>query len=673
VSDQPRRKLATIVALDVAGYSARAEADEARATGEVAALRGVIEAVAVARGGRIFNSAGDGFMLEFSSSLDAVEAAEELAQQSEPKVRIGVHLGDVMMQPNGDILGHGVNVAARLMAQAAPGSFLVSADVRRALRGSFGEKLVTRGMFKLDKMNETIEVFAIGTAGNLTTANPARAESLLVVLPFDNLSNDADLQFFSDGVAEEILQVLMNRSALKVIGRTSAFQYRGERKALAARELKATHILDGAVRKSGARMRVSAQLTEAATGAALWGERFDREIADAFELQDDIAAKVAGALQQTLQRASHTMQRINPAAYELYLRARPLATEWGQDKTLQAVTMLEETVARAPDFAPAWALLAAARAFLLPDAYDGIGEPAHAAALAAANRALDLDDKCAEAYRALAMLKPAFSEHGEKLRLIELAHSIAPGDPIISQARTIAHNNVGRSRDALACWEAAVRTEPMTQFNIGVTAAQLCAVGRLGEGLELIEDSYRRWPMSVPVWSFRLTIHMFAATPELAKKAIVEELNPPPGASPQLLSSVREIQDMFRAPFKDRKKLLLPMLDPSRGPLSLIDCQLAAHAGHYDLAFEKLLGALDRSEPLVVRTFFSTKTARAYLPASLFQAYSVALRQDPRFVGVCGRMGLIDYWHASGVWPDCADQVPYDFRAECLKWLKARR
>jgi tetratricopeptide (TPR) repeat protein len=317
-------------------------------------------------------------------------------------------------------------------------------------------------------------------------------------------------------------------------------------------------------------------------------------------------------------------------------------------------------------------LLAAARAFLLPDENDGIGEPAHAAALAAANRALELDDKCAEAYRALAMLKPAFSQHGEKLRLMELAHSIAPGDPIISQARTIAHNNVGRSRDALACWEAAVRTEPMTTFNIGVTAAQLCAVGRLEEGLQFIEDAYRRWPDSVPVWSFRLTIHMFAATPKLAQKAIAEELNPPPGTSAQFLRGVQELQDVFRAPFKDREKLLLALLDPSRGPMSLIACQLAAHAGYYDLAFEKILGTLDRGEPLVTRTFFSTKTARAYLPAALFQAYSIALRQDPRFVEVCGRMGVIDYWHASGIWPDCADAVPYHFRAECLKWLKAR-
>jgi TolB-like protein/class 3 adenylate cyclase/Tfp pilus assembly protein PilF len=162
------RKLATIVALDVAGYSARTEADEARTTAEVASLRKVIEEIATRHGGRVFNTAGDGFMLEFTSSLAAVEAAHELADTCDPKVRVGVHLGDVVVQPNGDLLGHGVNVAARLMAQSAPGSALVSATVRQTIRGPTAERLRSRGILKLDKMAETIEAFALGTAASAT-------------------------------------------------------------------------------------------------------------------------------------------------------------------------------------------------------------------------------------------------------------------------------------------------------------------------------------------------------------------------------------------------------------------------------------------------------------------------------------------------------------------------
>jgi adenylate cyclase len=254
------RKLATIVALDVAGYSARTEADEAKTTAEVAALRSVIEDIAGRHNGRVFNTAGDGFMLEFASSLAAVEAAFELAEKCEPKVRVGAHLCDVVVQPNGDLLGHGVNVAARLMAQAEPGSGLVSADVQRTIRSTLAKRLVSRGVLHLDKMTETIEAFALAvTAPVIAPAQTnAASEPVLAVLPFDNLSNDPEMQFFSDGVSEEILQTLARSAGLKVIGRTSAFQFRGARKGEAARLLKATHILDGAVRKSGSRLIVRA-------------------------------------------------------------------------------------------------------------------------------------------------------------------------------------------------------------------------------------------------------------------------------------------------------------------------------------------------------------------------------------------------------------------------------
>ena len=261
------RRLTTIVALDVAGYSARTEADEAGTAAEVAALRSVIERIAGARGGRVFNTAGDGFMLEFGSSLAAVEAAFALAEECEPKVRVGVHLGDVVVQPNGDLLGHGVNVAARLMARSEPGSALVSADVHRTIRGPLAERLVSRGTLQLDKMTEKIEAFAIAAVGSPVVASPSKSrEPLVAVLPFDNLSDDREMQFFSDGVSEEIIQRLSRGAMMKVIGRTSSFQFRGADKTArkVASELKCTHILDGSIRRAGGRVRISAHLVEAA-------------------------------------------------------------------------------------------------------------------------------------------------------------------------------------------------------------------------------------------------------------------------------------------------------------------------------------------------------------------------------------------------------------------------
>ena len=258
------RKLATIVALDVAGYSARTEADEARTTAEVASLRLVIERIAKAHGGRVFNTAGDGFMLEFTSSLAAVEAAHELAEKCEPKVRVGVHLGDVSIQPNGDLLGHGVNVAARLMARSDPGGALISADVRRTIRGPLAERLTSRGLLQLDKMAETIEAFALSATATIAVQAKS-AEPILAVLPFDNLSDDREMQFFSDGVSEEILHTIARAKGLKVIGKGSSFQFRGAAKAVRkiVSELNATHVLDGSVRRSANRIRVHAQLIEA--------------------------------------------------------------------------------------------------------------------------------------------------------------------------------------------------------------------------------------------------------------------------------------------------------------------------------------------------------------------------------------------------------------------------
>ena len=181
---------------------------------------------------------------------------------------------------------------------------LVSATVRQTIRGPFAERLVSRGVLQLDKMAETIEAFALGGGGGAHAhAAPlpsTSAETLLAVLPFDNLSDDKEMQFFSDGVSEEIIQRLARGSALKVIGRTTSFQFRGAAKGDAARALKCSHVLDGSVRRAGARVRVAAHLVETASQVTLWSDRFDRGLEDTFAVQDEISEGIAAALHQTL-------------------------------------------------------------------------------------------------------------------------------------------------------------------------------------------------------------------------------------------------------------------------------------------------------------------------------------------------------------------------------------
>jgi adenylate cyclase len=426
------RKLATIVALDVAGYSARTEADEAKTTAEIVALRPIIEGIAKARGGRVFNTAGDGFMLEFGSSLAAVEAAFELAATCEPKVRIGVHVGDVVVQPNGDLLGHGVNVAARLMAKSDPGGALVSADVRRMIRGPVADRLVSRGAMQLDKMAETIEAFAtVGVAvAPVHTAIAHKAEHKLsvCVLAFSNLSDDPQQEYFSDGISEDIITDLTKVSALGVTARNTSFQFKGKSFDVPtiARQLKVTHVLEGSVRKAGGRLRITAQLIDGATGQHIWAERYDRDLSDIFALQDEIAHAIVGALKLKLlpeeRKAIEQRGTTSLEAYNLYLMARRiyvggnLATARASNAVIRLCTAATNLD---PNYGKAWGAIAIARAVrnTMSNAPDD-------EALMAAERAIALDASLAEPHAAKARIlahrgdmKGALAEADEALRL----------------------------------------------------------------------------------------------------------------------------------------------------------------------------------------------------------------------------------------------------------------
>lgn len=361
--DNQVRKLATILALDVAGYSARTEADERKTTAEISALRTLIESIASRNGGRIFNTAGDGFMLEFGSCLAAVQAAFHLAQACEPKVRIGVHLGDVLMQPNGDLLGHGVNVAARLMAKSDPGGALVSAAVRHTIRDPIVERLVSRGILQLDKMSETTEVFAL--AGPDTAATPGsrpagpRAEPSLAVLPFQNLGGDPEQAYFADGMMEEITTALSRIRSIFVIASASTQQYKAKPVGAqtVGRDLGVRYILEGSVRRAGHRVRVAVKLTDAVDGSQLWGQQYEDTLDDVFALQDRVALSVAGVIEPTVQemeiRRAARRPTSNADAYDLYLKAVALVDAYEKDAMFEAIGLIDRALALDPNYARA--------------------------------------------------------------------------------------------------------------------------------------------------------------------------------------------------------------------------------------------------------------------------------------------------------------------------------
>ncbi|MGD9965666.1 MAG: hypothetical protein AB7T59_04045 [Hyphomonadaceae bacterium] len=654
--DAQARKLATIVALDVAGYSARTEEDEARTTTEVAVLRRAIAAVAAHYGGRVFSTAGDGFMLEFGSSLAAVEAALELAETCEPKVRVGVHLGDVVVQPNGDLLGHGVNVAARLMAQSSPGAALISATVRQTIRGPIAERLQSRGMLKLDKMAETIEAFSLAVAVLAPQATPQKdVDPILIVLPFDNLSTDPEMQFFSDGVSEEIIQRLSRGANLKVIGRTSSFQFRGEKKSEAARALKCSHLLDGSVRRAGGRVRISAHLAEATSHTTLWSDHYDRGLDDTFAVQDDIAEAIAGALRQTF--TSFSTKAIDPAVYDLYLRSS--IKLYAPQELHASIGLLEAAVQRAPNFAEAWGRLAYVRTWARM--FQPFSERAAAAARASreAERALTLDPQNIDALNAQYFNLPpygSFVAADAAMERVRQTPGRGEGKIYVGwHARTI-----GRTRECAAITEEVYPSDPLNPMVIMITSTARMAAGHVAEAIPLLQDLIARSPqMTFPVATLLRAFallndwpavdRLLATAANLAGRDFVDGLHFVSAKRNPTAENIGAIRDALAAQVA------------KTGSVDVTRLVYAAHLGLVDDAYRfaesAQLGPTGAADDVI--------GADAYRTGMLFWKGMPEIRNDPRFVPLCARLGLVEFWLATQKWPDCADEAPYDFKSAC--------
>lgn len=667
--EEGQRKLAAIMSIDIVGYSAMAEIDEPAAAALVARLRDGLEGAALVHGGRIFNTAGDGFMLEFCSAAGALGAAELLWSGVERKsVRVGVHVGDVLATPSGDLLGHCVNVAARLQQLAQPGAVLVSMDVRRAVRGKLAQRLHAAGAVQLDKMSETLELFTLEAVA-ATRPRGRRAEPVVAILPFDNESDEPEMGFFSDGVADEIILTLMRQSNIKVIGRTSAFQFRGARKTQAAAALKATHVLDGAVRCQGSQLRVGAQMMDANSGVVLWSERYDGDKADAFALEDAIAGKVAGALKQSLAQYERAASPVDPAAYELYLRARQIWLMLSDIEEEHAEILLERAVSLAPDFAPAWAALASVRAFLLPRDRDVIGEPRHAGAIAAAERALAIDPDCAQAFAAMSLLKPAFAEHGEKIRLVNEALARTPNDPALHVARAAWLYGVGRNKEASAALELASRLDPLGPAVEGLRASLLTSRGEAETAVDVVRAAWMRWPDSAFTWYITWVTMCAARRIEDAEALAAPGAPPRRGVSERDVEVLRNAIALLKMSESDRRKacvMILANLQASSEPLPISTCMVAASFGCMDEAFDVFDAALDAGRQLRPDMHDAFGMARAQAPLQLFTSNGgTPLWRHPRFAKLAARLGLAQYWIDSKKWPDCASAVDYDFKAAC--------
>ncbi|MBI3438380.1 MAG: hypothetical protein HY054_06980, partial [Proteobacteria bacterium] len=488
--------------------------------------------------------------------------------------------------------------------------------------------------------------------------------------PFDNESDETDMEYFSEGVADEIIMTLMRQSRVKIIGRTSAFQFRQEKKRDAASALNATHVLDGAVRCGGAKLRVSAHLIEAASGMALWSDRYEGDRADAFALEDAVAAKVAHALKLSFYRSERaTTNPIDPAAYDLYLRARQIWLMLDDPDEEQAAMLLERCVALAPEFARGWASLASVYAFLLPRDRDMLGHPRHQAALDAAQTALELDPDCAQAFIALSLLKPAFSDYAEKLRLADEAIARTPNDPAFHIARAAWLYGVGRAREAAAALEVASVLEPFGPAVEGLRASLIMSRGDIDIALDIMNAAWTRWPDSAFSWYMMWVTLCAAGRLDAAEALASPDVVPRRGVTRHDVRVLKQYVALLRHAPAERHmaaEAILGSLTRSTGPLPLSSCMTAARFGAADRAFELIDRALERGRPLAADPHEAFGMARSQSSLQLFvHNGGEPFYRHARFPKLCARLGLAQYWIESGCWPDCATDVEYDFRAAC--------
>ena len=382
------RRLAAILAADVAGYSRLMGADEEGTLARLKAARKAFVDPAIASyRGRVVKTTGDGMLVEFASAVDAarcsVEVQRAMAAENADvpddvriEFRIGVHLGDIIIDDN-DIFGDGVNIAARLEGIAEPGGVCISDDVYRQIRGKVENAWDDLGAQALKNIVEPIRAWRVqlGSQG-AAKAQPGSPAGLapvlalpdkpsIAVLPFQNMSGDPEQEYFADGMVEEIITALSRNKQLFVIARNSSFMFKGRAVDVkqVARHLGVRYVLEGSVRKSGNRVRITGQLIDAASGAHLWADRYDGALEDVFELQDQVASSVVGAIAPSVAQAEMERAKRKPTssldAYDYYLRAQAAHLQFTRDGAEQAVSLFEQAIALDTQFALAHAGLAA--------------------------------------------------------------------------------------------------------------------------------------------------------------------------------------------------------------------------------------------------------------------------------------------------------------------------
>ena len=491
-------------------------------------------------------------------------------------------------------------------------------------------------------------------------AEPA-PETLLAVLPFDNLSSDAEMEFFSDGVSDDILGRIMRGSKLRVIGRTSSFQFRGSDKPKAAAALSASHVLDGSIRRAGNRVRIAAHLTEAASQTTLWSDKYDRDLEDIFAVQDEISEAIASALDAAFFPAKTV--KIDPLAYDLYLRGKEI--DPNPEHIRENIGLLEAAVRLAPELADAWGALAYQRyeaRVLEPWANR---PPLDAIIMENTQRCLTLDpDNVQAAMSGLGQINPFgdfLALHVAAQRLERIGQNSPDALGFISYLL----ESVGRTREAVMPAARGTSLDPLSQLANATCAQSLWRSGEYLKGRAELERIAEIWPdnhhnMAVLILACG---HMqdWAAVDRLIDRARLERYP---------LREHRGVIGMMavlRDPTIENRTRTLEAITRSVDLTGHAEAMPFITLAEFDFV-DEAYALLDRAKLGPSGGPKDALGANAYRTHLLFPAAYTKLRADPRFVKLCARLGLVEYWLTTQNWPDCAEVVPYDFRAECEKY-----
>ena len=481
--ERVQRRLAAIMAADVVGYSRLMGEDEEGTRSKFNdCLNSTVKPVLEEQAGRLVKTMGDGFLVEFSSVLGAVQAALDIQskwthrQQGEPQdqrleLRIGIHSGDVMVEGD-DIHGDGVNIAARLEGLAKPNGICISAMVCEGVRNKLSVDLSDLGEQPLKNIAEPVHVYRIelegpaGTAEDVTSSDAMFRRPTVAVLPFENLSGDPEEDYFADGLTEDIITALSQWRSFPVIARNSTFAYKGTSPDIrkVGEELGARYVIEGSVRKAGNRLRVTAQLINSENGHHVWAERFDRNLSDIFDLQDELSQQIAAIIAPELEFSQGPETRIkapqNLDAWALVQRGYAQIWALDLDSVLAARKYFEQAIKLDPDYARAHTGLAFSYHRELWLGHADFSGATRERFVDAANRAVALDQTDSSAHVILCM---AFYWCRELDRGIAEAKRASELNPNDGQAHNLLGHGLtlaGQALEGVSCNERAIRLGP---------------------------------------------------------------------------------------------------------------------------------------------------------------------------------------------------------------------